>query len=122
MSLSSAALRNELINQKITTMSAKAIFQNAKLIREEAETAVVEYQEGTYVMNLAEIQGDIKIAEAELALAEEELNSAKARATDKLAIKRSELAVLRAQVSGLRRVEHRKKSWWTTRRGGQSSS
>ena len=86
----------------------QANFQNAQLIREEAEIAVVEYQEGIYVMNLAEIQGDIKIAEAELALAQEELNSAKAIATDKLAIKRLELAVLRAQF-GLEKGQHRKK-------------
>jgi hypothetical protein len=48
-------------------------------------------------MNLAEVEGDIKIAEAEFALAQEELNSAKASTTDKLAIKRLELAVFRAR-------------------------
>jgi len=106
--LDSASLKDQLINQKITTASSKAIFGNATLAREEAEIAVVEYVEGIYVINLAEIEGDIKIAEAELALAQQELSSAKATTTDKLAIKRLELAVFRAQF-GLEKGQNRKK-------------
>ncbi|MFI5456649.1 MAG: sigma-70 family RNA polymerase sigma factor [Isosphaerales bacterium] len=106
--LDSASLKDQLINQRITTESAKANSLNATLTREEGELAVVEYESGIYVFNLAEIEGDIKIAEAELALAQEELNTAKASTTDKLAIKRLELAVFRAQF-GLEKGQNRKK-------------
>ena len=71
--LDSAALNDQLTNQRITTESAKAVYQNAKLSRENAEIAVVEYEEGLYKMRLEEIAGDIKLAEAELDLAEDEL-------------------------------------------------
>jgi len=106
--LDSAALKDQLINQTITTEAARARFENSRLTREEAEIGVVEYEQGIYVMNLAEIEGDIKIAEAELALAQDELNSAKAITTVKLAIKRLELAVFRAQF-GLEKGQSRKK-------------
>ena len=45
--LDSASLRDQLINQKITTRSAEANHENAKLSREVAEFAVVEYSDGT---------------------------------------------------------------------------
>jgi len=106
--LDSAYLKDQLVNQEITTMSARAILENARVTREVAEIAVIEYQEGIYVINLAEIEGDIKIAEAELALAQEELNSAKASKFDKLAIMRLDLAVHRAQF-GLEKGQSRKK-------------
>ena len=45
--LDSAALRDQLDNQKIATKSAEADFENAKLTREVAEIAVVEYEEAS---------------------------------------------------------------------------
>jgi multidrug resistance efflux pump len=106
--LDSAGFKDQLINQQITAKSARAVFEKARLTREVAELAVVEYQEGIYPTNLAEVEGDIKIAEAELALAQEELNSAKASAVDKLPIKRLELAVQRTQF-GLEKAQGRRR-------------
>ena len=76
--LDSAALQDQLINQKITIESAKAIYQNARLTREVAEIAVVEYEEGIYKQDLADLDGDIKLAEMEMSLADDELKAAKA--------------------------------------------
>jgi HlyD family secretion protein len=110
--LDSAALKNQLINQKITVESAKANFENAKLLRENAEIAVVEYEEGLYKMQVEEVVGDIKIAEAELALAEDELKQDKdlavSKGIGKLEVKRRELAVLRARF-GLEKAQKREK-------------
>jgi RNA polymerase sigma factor (sigma-70 family) len=106
--LDAASFKDQLINQEITTMSARAVFQNARQTREVAEIAVVEYQEGIYATNLAEIDGDIKISESELALAQDELNLAKANKFGKLPIQRLELAVQRAQF-GLKKAQSRKK-------------
>ena len=44
--LDSAAIRDQLLGQRIVVESAKADYQNARLTREVAEIAVVEYQEG----------------------------------------------------------------------------
>ncbi len=57
---------DQLTNQRITTQSAEAAFENAKLTREVAEIAVVEYEEGVYPQDVQTIQGEIKMAEAEL--------------------------------------------------------
>ena len=46
--LDSASLKDSLTNQKITTKSAEANHENAKLTREVAEIAVVEYEEGIF--------------------------------------------------------------------------
>ncbi len=55
--LDSAALKDSLLNQKITTKSAKAAWNNATLTREVAEIAVVEYIEGIYKQDLATVRG-----------------------------------------------------------------
>ena len=47
-----------------------AAYQNAKLTREVAEIANVEYKEGIFVQDLEDVEGDIRVAGAELALAE----------------------------------------------------
>jgi RNA polymerase sigma factor (sigma-70 family) len=62
--LDSAALRDQLTNQRITTQSAQANYQNARLNREVAEIAVKEYEEGIYLADRATIQGEIKLAES----------------------------------------------------------
>jgi HlyD family secretion protein len=61
--LDSAALKDTLINQRITAESAKANYQNAKLTREVAEIAVVEYKEGIFVQDLATVEGEISMAQ-----------------------------------------------------------
>ncbi len=71
--LDSAALRDSLVNQKITTESAKANFSNAKLTREVAEIAVIEYKEGIYVQDLATVEGEIKLAESDVTRSEDRL-------------------------------------------------
>ncbi|AMV38999.1 efflux RND transporter periplasmic adaptor subunit [Planctomyces sp. SH-PL62] len=67
--LDSAALRESLINQKISTQGADAAYQQAKLTREVAEIAVKEYEEGIYQQDKATINGEIKLAESDLARA-----------------------------------------------------
>jgi HlyD family secretion protein len=111
--LDSAALNDQLTNQRITTESAKAVYQNAKLAREDAEIAVVEYEEGLYKMRLEEIAGDIKVAEAELALAEDQLKWVKELVSRNVTSERearpNELAVLRAKI-GLEKAQRRHKT------------
>ena len=75
--LDSAALKRQLINQRITTKSAEANFLNAKLTREVAEIAVREYVEGVYVQELATVEGEIKLAESDLMRAEDRLDWAR---------------------------------------------
>jgi RND family efflux transporter MFP subunit len=72
--LDSASLRDQLVNQRITTKSAEANFQNAKLTREVAEIAVIEYEEGIYKQDFATVEGEIKLAESDLARAEDRLD------------------------------------------------
>lgn len=69
--LDSAALRDQLNNQKITTQGAEAAYQQSKLTREVAEIAVREYEEGIYTQEKATINGEIKLAESDLARAED---------------------------------------------------
>ena len=69
--LDSAALKDQLTNQRITTESAKANFGNATLTREVAEIAVIEYKEGIYKQDLATVEGEIKLAESDLSRAED---------------------------------------------------
>ena len=64
-------------NQKITVKSAEANFENAKLTREVAEIAVVEYEEGIFKQDQATIEGEIKLAESELARARDSIEFAK---------------------------------------------
>ena len=68
--LDSASLRYQLVNQRITTKSAEANFQNAKLTREVAEIAVREYEEGIYRADRATVVGEIKLAESALSRAQ----------------------------------------------------
>ena len=107
--LDSAALRDSLVNQQITTRSASANYENAKLAREEAEIAVVEYTDGAYRFVVMELVGEIKIAETELAVAKAEHGVVQAgKVSDELAIKRAELAVLRAGFN-LEKAQNRRK-------------
>jgi len=64
--LDSAALRDQLVNQKIATQAAQAAVENARLTREVAEIAVVEYEQGVYPSDLQTIQGELKRADLSL--------------------------------------------------------
>jgi multidrug efflux pump subunit AcrA (membrane-fusion protein) len=63
--LDSSQLQDTLKNQKIATLGAQAAFENAKLTREVAEIAVVEYVEGIYKQEFETVQGEIALADAE---------------------------------------------------------
>ena len=63
--LDSAALKDSLNNQKITTEQNKASYNQAKLTREVAETAVVEYEKGVFLQDLDTIRGEIALAESD---------------------------------------------------------
>jgi RNA polymerase sigma factor (sigma-70 family) len=75
--LDSAAIRDKLVDQDIATKTAAANSERAKLGREVAEIAVIEYVEGIYVCELQEIEMQIKTAQAELAVAEDDLEAAR---------------------------------------------
>ena len=62
--LDSAALRDQLVNQRITVKSAEASYENAKLVREVAEIAVIEYAEGIYKQELKSLTDGIAAAES----------------------------------------------------------
>ena len=57
--------------QAINVRQAEASYQQARLTREVAETAVAEYVEGTFKQHLETIQGNIAMAEADLKRAED---------------------------------------------------
>ncbi len=64
--LDSSLLRMQLTNQKISTQSAEAAYQNARLAREEAEIAVKEYEEGIYPSEQRTILGETRLGESEV--------------------------------------------------------
>jgi RND family efflux transporter MFP subunit len=72
--LDSAALKDQLVNQRITTKSAEANFLNARLTREVAEIAVREYKEGVFVQDKQTVDGEIKLAESDRVRAEDRLD------------------------------------------------
>jgi multidrug efflux pump subunit AcrA (membrane-fusion protein) len=72
--LDSAALRDQLVNQRIRTKSADANYLNAKLTRGVAEIAVKEYQEAIYIQDKATIRGEIFRADSDQARAEDQLD------------------------------------------------
>ena len=71
--LDSSALQDNLKNQKIATLGAEAAYENAKLTREVAEIAVVEYVEGIYKQEFETVQGEIALADAERKRAEDRI-------------------------------------------------
>ncbi|WP_165218909.1 efflux RND transporter periplasmic adaptor subunit [Aquisphaera insulae] len=72
--LDSATLKDSLTNQKISTQSAEASYQNSKLTREVAQIAVKEYVEGIYLQDKATIEGEIKLAESDLKRSEDRVD------------------------------------------------
>ena len=72
--LDSATLRDNLVNQEITTSRAKADLDNAEKTLIVAQIAVKEYLEGTFIQEEQTIQSDIKLAQSELERATDRLN------------------------------------------------
>ncbi len=71
--LDSAGLRDQLVNQEITTKRAEADLEQAKKTLEVAEISVKEYLEGTFPELQQNAEGAIALAKSELARAEERL-------------------------------------------------
>jgi HlyD family secretion protein len=101
--LDSAALRDTLINQRITTESAKANFMNSKLRREDAEWTLRVYRDDLLPREQRELEGEAKVAEAELATGEAELKRVKEiGGNNDLETKRAEMAIARAKLAALK--------------------
>ncbi len=106
--LDSAALKDSLVNQKITTKSAEANYENSRLTREVAEIAVTEYVEGIFVQDEATAKGEIKLAESDLSRSEDRLDWARrmyekgyvslaAKVSEELTLKKAVFALEQAQ-------------------------
>jgi RND family efflux transporter MFP subunit len=71
--LDSANLRDQLINQEISTKRAEADLEQAKKTEEVAQIAVKEYLEGTFPQDIQSAEGQIKLAESDLIRSQERL-------------------------------------------------
>ena len=72
--LDSAALEDQLVNQRITTKSAEANYRNAKLMREVAEIAVKEYIEGIYKQDMETVKREVEGCRTTIRKIEERLD------------------------------------------------
>jgi HlyD family secretion protein len=63
--------------QQVVARKAEARYQSARLEREIAEIAVVEYEEGIYKQDLLTVEGEIKLAESNLSRSEDRLDWAR---------------------------------------------
>ncbi len=72
--LDATALKDQLTNQQIKTISAQSWFTNAQLTREVAEIAVLEYREGILVQERAALEGQRKLYESLIKPHQEELD------------------------------------------------
>jgi HlyD family secretion protein len=71
--LESPALLDDLKSQKITAAQAGASYEQARLTREVAEVAVVEYKNGIFVQDLKTVQGEIALAKSDVTRAQDRL-------------------------------------------------
>jgi multidrug efflux pump subunit AcrA (membrane-fusion protein) len=106
--LDPSALKDELADQVIATKGAEAAYQNAKLTREVAEIAVIEYEQGVYKQNLETALGEIALARSGLKRSEDRLEWSdrmfrkgyiplKQNISEKLAVQRARFALEQAQ-------------------------
>jgi RNA polymerase sigma factor (sigma-70 family) len=95
--LDSAPLRDQLINQRITTESAKANHGNARIASENAQFALKAYRDDLFPIEKREFESDAKIAEAELALTGAVRKELENPAHSKLDRMRADLDVARAR-------------------------
>jgi HlyD family secretion protein len=71
--LDSASLKDQLFNQMIVERTAAAAYENSKLTREGAETAVLEYENGTLPRERTALNGAITVAQSAIQKAESRL-------------------------------------------------
>ncbi len=113
-------LQDRQNSQKLTVASAEAVFRSARLAREVAEIAVLEYKEGIFVQDLATSEGEIKLAESDLLRAEDNLEwsrrmydkgyqSMAAKVSDELKFKKAQFALEQAQSKRKVLVDYTKK-------------
>jgi HlyD family secretion protein len=88
--LDPTALRNQLATQEIVVRGAEADVHAARIAREVAVMAMIEYKEGTFRQELAAIEGEIKLTESQLASAEDSLDWSR-RMYEKGYVSKSEL-------------------------------
>jgi hypothetical protein len=69
------AYGGDAANQRIKAQTAEVEYENAKLMREVAQIAVKEYEQGNYVSDLATAKGRVRIAEAEVQRAAESVSN-----------------------------------------------
>jgi multidrug resistance efflux pump len=105
--LDSADLKDEVAGQKLATAQAEIDLQTRKSVLEIAELSLKEYQEGIYLEERAALQGETKIAEAELALAQKQVDLARQNPEkDALGLHQKDIALLRSKLQ-LERAQSR---------------
>jgi HlyD family secretion protein len=106
--LDPTALRNQLATQEIVVRGAEADVHAARIAREVAVMALIEYKEGTFRQEFAAIEGEIKLTEYQLSRAEDSLDwsrrmfekgyvSASERVSAELALKHARFALEKGQ-------------------------
>jgi multidrug resistance efflux pump len=117
--LDAAELQDRLSIQKIAIASADADALNARLAREVAEIALVEYKQGIFVQELATVEGGIKLAESDLLRAEDILEwtrrmfdkgyvSVAEKVSEELKFKKTQFALEQAQSKRQVLIKHTK--------------
>ncbi len=107
--LDPSELKDRLATQEIVVRGAEADVHGTRIAREVAVLAVIEYQEGTFIQELATTEGEIKLAESELARAEDRVDwtrrmfdkgyvSMAEKVTDELTLKKNRFALEQAQI------------------------
>jgi hypothetical protein len=71
--------RVDALNQQMTVKSAESDYENAKLKREVAEIAIVEYEEGVYEQDQATAMGELMLAESDRGRADDMIEYSKGR-------------------------------------------
>jgi multidrug resistance efflux pump len=106
--LDGGELKDRLVREHILLSSANSGLASAKLDREVARINVDEYQQGIFVQDLATVEGEIKLAEADLARGEDRVDwvrrmydkgyaSLAERVTQELGLKKAQFALELAQ-------------------------
>jgi HlyD family secretion protein len=106
--LDPTGLQDRLGSRRVAVATAEAEFRSATLAREVAELALAEYKEGAFVLELATVEGDVKLAESNVILAEDSLEwsrrmfdkgylSLAAKVADELKFKKAQFALEQAQ-------------------------
>ncbi len=92
-----SALRDQLVNQEITTGQAKADLTQVRKTHEVAEMAVREYLEGTYPIKEQKLEDRLALAKSERAVAGEILKHGQEANADELIVMRAKIDLQRAE-------------------------